>query len=81
MGIDTETGRELIGIDPRYFRPTEVEILVGDAAKARHVLGWAPRVRFTELVNMMADADLRAVQAGEPFSLDPALEPLRVVLS
>ncbi len=81
VGIDTETGRELIAIDPRYFRPTEVEILMGDATKARHVLGWAPRVRFPELVHMMADADLRAVQAGEPFSLDTSLEPLRAVLS
>jgi GDPmannose 4,6-dehydratase len=81
VGIDTETGREAIGIDPRYFRSTEVDILIGDATKARRVLGWAPRVRFTELVHMMADADLRAVQAGEPFSLDPSLEPLRAVLS
>ena len=81
VGVDTETGRELIGIDPRYFRPTEVEILIGDASKARHVLGWTPRVRFAELVHMMADADLRAVQAGEPFTLDPSLEPLRAVLS
>jgi GDPmannose 4,6-dehydratase len=81
VGIDTETGREVIGIDPRYFRSTEVDILIGDATKARHVLGWAPRVRFMELVHMMADADLRAVQAGEPFSLDPSLEPLRAVLS
>jgi GDPmannose 4,6-dehydratase len=81
VGIDTETGRELIGIDPRYFRPTEVEVLIGDATKARHVLGWVARVRFAELVHMMADADLRAVQAGEPFTLDPSLEPLRAVLS
>src|SRR6266550_4659123 len=81
VGVDTETGRELIGIDPRYFRPTEVEVLIGDATKARHVLGWVPRVRFAELVHMMADADLRAVQAGEPFTLDPSLEPLRAVLS
>jgi GDPmannose 4,6-dehydratase len=81
VGVDIETGRELIGIDSRYFRPTEVEILRGDATKARHVLGWSARVRFAELVHMMADADLRAVQAGEPFSLDTSLEPLRAVLS
>ena len=81
VGIDAETGKEVIGIDPRYFRPTEVEILIGDATKAQRVLGWTPRVRFRELVHMMADADLRAVQAGEPFSLEASLEPLRAVLS
>jgi GDPmannose 4,6-dehydratase len=81
VGIDRNTGRELIAIDPRYHRPTEVDLLLGDATKARDLLGWTPRVGFEELVRMMADADLKAVQAGEPFTLDPSLEPLRAVLS
>jgi len=81
VGIDLNTGRELIAIDPRYHRATEVDVLLGDATKARDVLGWTPRVGFGELVRMMADADLKAVQAGQPFTLDPSLEPLRVVLS
>jgi len=81
IGVDVRTGKELIGIDPRYYRPTEVDVLQGDATKARQTFGWAPRVGFVELVNMMADADLKAVQAGEPFSLDPSLEFLRPVLS
>jgi GDPmannose 4,6-dehydratase len=79
--IDADTGNEIIAIDPRYYRPTEVEILLGDATKAREILGWSPQVGFRELVHMMADADLAAVQSGVPFSLDPSLEPLRSVLS
>ena len=81
VGVDADSGRELVAIDPRYHRQAEVEHLLGDPSKAERVLGWKARTRFVDLVNMMADADLRAVQAGEPFTLDPALEPLRAVLS
>ncbi len=55
-------GRTLIEINPRYFRPTEVDFLLGDASKAKRVLGWAPRVGFEELVWMMVDADAAAVE-------------------
>ena len=48
-------------IDERFFRPAEVDLLVGDPAQARDVLGWAPRTGFRELVEMMVDADLDAV--------------------
>lgn len=58
-GIDAETGRQLVAIDPRYFRPTEVDLLLGDATKAKEVLGWKPRVSFGELVRRMVVADLR----------------------
>ena len=51
-------GRVLVEVDPRYFRPTEVDQLQGDAAKARRELGWKPRVGFAELVRLMVDADL-----------------------
>ena len=81
VGIDTETGAEVVAIDPRYHRPTEVESLLGDASKAKRTFGWAPRCSFVELVNMMADADLKAVQEGQPFSLEPSLEFLRPVLT
>ncbi len=47
-----------VEIDPRFFRPSEVDMLLGDASKARRVLGWAPRVSFTQLTAMMVDADL-----------------------
>jgi len=53
--------REFVEIDPRYFRPTEVDFLLGDATKARQFLGWQPRVKFRELVRIMVDADLQAL--------------------
>jgi GDPmannose 4,6-dehydratase len=53
--------REFVEIDPRYFRPTEVDFLLGDASKARQLLGWQPRVTFRELVRIMVDADLQAL--------------------
>ena len=49
-------------MDPRYFRPTEVETLLGNASKARRELGWSPRTSFEELVAEMVDADLVAAQ-------------------
>jgi len=51
--------REYVEIDPRYFRPTEVDFLRGDASKARRILEWEPRVSFRELVHIMVDADLQ----------------------
>jgi GDPmannose 4,6-dehydratase len=53
--------REYVEIDPRYFRPTDVELLITDASKARHKLGWEPKIKFKELVRIMVDADLEAV--------------------
>jgi len=52
---------DYVAIDPRYFRPTEVELLIGDASKAKQKLGWTPKVSFAELVKIMVDADLRAI--------------------
>jgi GDPmannose 4,6-dehydratase len=59
QGTDDE-GRVLVAVDPRYFRPSEVESLLGDAAKARIGLGWQPEIGFQGLVRMMVDADLRS---------------------
>lgn len=56
--------KDHVEIDPRYFRPSEVDELRGDASRARERLGWAPRVGFRELVRMMVDADLAAVTGG-----------------
>ncbi len=53
-----KTGRVIVCVDPRYFRPTEVETLLGDASKARQQLGWSPQTSFEELVREMAEADL-----------------------
>jgi len=58
QGIDTQTGRVLVKVDPRYFRPTEVDALLGDATKARTRLGWKPQVSFEALVKEMVTADL-----------------------
>jgi GDPmannose 4,6-dehydratase len=56
--IDTRTGKVLVKIDPRYFRPTEVETLLGDASKARARLGWEPEISFATLVKDMVEGDL-----------------------
>ena len=53
QGIDARTGKVLVMVEPRYFRPTEVDILMGDYTKAKTVLGWEPRVTFKELVTLM----------------------------
>lgn len=63
-GFDRD-GNCIVAVDPRYFRPTEVESLLGDASKARDKLGWQPRVRFGELVSEMVKADLDAAQRDE----------------
>jgi GDPmannose 4,6-dehydratase len=58
-GIDVKTGKTLIEIDPRYFRPAEVDQLVGDYTKAKRVLGWEPKTTFKELVRIMVESDLK----------------------
>ncbi len=60
-GIDGSTGKALVAVDPGYFRPTEVDLLLGDASKARKVLGWQAKVGFAELVTEMVASDLVAV--------------------
>ncbi|MCW2079596.1 UNVERIFIED_ORG: GDPmannose 4,6-dehydratase [Bradyrhizobium japonicum] len=57
-GIDETSGKTVVKIDPTYFRPTEVDLLIGDASKAREVLGWTPKRTFAELVAEMMSSDL-----------------------
>ena len=57
---------DYVEIDPKYFRPTEVDVLIGDPSKARRVLGWKPLVSFRELVRIMVDADMEAVGLTPP---------------
>ena len=61
-GVDAKTGAVLVEIDPRYFRPTEVEFLLGDPSKAHAKLGWKHKTSFAQLVREMVDADRKAVQ-------------------
>ncbi|UFS68652.1 GDP-mannose 4,6-dehydratase [Geomonas sp. RF6] len=61
-GIIASTGKVALEIDPRYFRPAEVDLLLGDAAKARRELGWEPKTSFKALVEMMTDADLELAE-------------------
>jgi GDPmannose 4,6-dehydratase len=61
QGLDAE-GRAIVAVDPRYFRPAEVETLLGDASKARRELGWEPRTSFTELVSEMVAEDLKEAE-------------------
>jgi GDPmannose 4,6-dehydratase len=72
VGLDW---RSYVEVDPRYFRPTELEALCGDAEKARRGLGWQPRVSFPELVRMMVEHDLEIARrertVGEAGFLDP----------
>ena len=60
--IDKATAKTVVRVDPRYFRPTEVETLLGDPSKAKRELGWTPRTSFDELVKEMVEADLKAAE-------------------
>jgi GDPmannose 4,6-dehydratase len=71
-GIDAATGRVLVKIDPRYFRPTEVDLLIGDPTKARTKLGWRHTVSFEALVAEMVAADLETVARETPRVYDAA---------
>ncbi|MDD3014808.1 MAG: GDP-mannose 4,6-dehydratase, partial [Candidatus Gastranaerophilales bacterium] len=61
-GIDSKTGKILIEVDSRYFRPSEVESLLGDSSKAREKLGWSPKINFQELVKEMVECDLKEAE-------------------
>ena len=61
IGFDAASGQELIKVDPRYFRPTEVDLLIGDPSKARRVLGWQHQVTFHQLVSEMVEEDLKVI--------------------
>jgi GDPmannose 4,6-dehydratase len=65
VGIDKKTGKTIIEIDPEYFRPTEVDLLIGDGSKAQKELGWKPKTKFKDLVKLMAEADLEIVEKGK----------------
>ncbi len=63
VGLDHKSGKTVVTVDPRYFRPTEVDLLLGDASKARKLLGWKHKTSFPELVKEMVREDLKAVES------------------
>ena len=63
-GVDSSDGRILVEVDPRYFRPTEVDLLIGDPTKARKKLGWRHETRLDDLVAEMVREDLRLIAAA-----------------
>jgi GDPmannose 4,6-dehydratase len=62
VGIDETSGKAIVHVDPNYFRPTEVELLLGDPSKAKAKLGWEAKTTFDELVTEMVDSDLKAIE-------------------
>lgn len=65
--VDTATGKTVMQVDPRFYRPAEVELLIGDPSKAKDKLGWEPKTSLEELCRIMVEADLRRNQAGFSF--------------
>ena len=64
VGIDTKTGKTIISINPRYFRPTEVDLLLGDPTKAKETIGWEAEIKFAELAKLMTKADYELLKNG-----------------
>ena len=71
VGLDW---KDYVEIDPRYFRPTEVDHLAADITKAQRTLGWTPKIDFHDLVKIMVDADLRAIGLEPPAQGEKILE-------
>ena len=67
IGVDTATGNTLVSINPKFYRPTEVDLLIGNPAKAKDTLGWEPKTTLEELCRMMVEADLRRNKQGFSF--------------
>lgn len=66
-GVCRKTGKELVGVNPQFYRPAEVDLLIGDPAKAQRELGWTPKVELEELTALMVEADMRRNTAGWSF--------------
>jgi len=64
-GRDAKTGKVLVEVSPEFYRPAEVDVLVGDYSKAKRILGWEPKTTFKELVRIMVEEDMRRVRDGK----------------
>lgn len=67
VGVDIETGKILVRVNPKFYRPAEVDLLIGSPEKAKQVLGWKPKIKLEELCEMMVKADLRRNEIGFSF--------------
>ena len=76
VGLDSSTGKIIVEVDPGYYRPTEVELLIGDPSKAREKLGWEPKVKMEELVKIMIKSDEEEVLKNYPFDKLTACQEL-----
>ena len=63
--FELEIGKEVLAVDPKYFRPTEVDLLIGDASKAKNKLGWTPEFTLEELVKDMMASDVKLMQKDQ----------------
>ena len=63
VGMTKKDGKTIIEVDPRYYRPAEVDLLIGDYAKAKKKLGWEPKTKFADLAKLMVDADMALLKA------------------
>jgi GDPmannose 4,6-dehydratase len=70
-GVDKKSGKTVVRIDPTYFRPTEVDLLIGDSSKARQKLGWQPKTTFAQLVKEMVAGDLAIARREVANGKDP----------
>jgi GDPmannose 4,6-dehydratase len=67
VAIEVATGKQIVRVNPKFYRPAEVDLLIGDAAKALEILGWKPKTSLEQLCTMMVDADIRRNEAGASF--------------
>lgn len=70
-GVNKETGKVMVRVDPRYYRPTEVDLLLGNPEKAKRILGWAPKTTFKELLRLMLESDLEQARKEKLLSQKP----------
>ncbi len=66
-GIDSRTGKTVVQVNPRFYRPAEVDLLIGNPEKAKQALGWEPKTTLEQLCQLMVDADLERVKSGKSF--------------
>ena len=67
QAVDSTSGKVMVRVNPKFYRPAEVELLIGSAAKAKEILGWEPKTSLEELCRMMVEADLRRNEQGFSF--------------